>query len=348
MNLRKSFLGVCYFALGCGAIAIVACSSGGGGGFGGGDDGGGGSSGASSGGGSGGGSGSSSGGFGDDSGGVSDAPLGPDPSDPQPMMCEPDGAVEQLDAAVYGSIDCPSDKNREGCTCPKAGVMAPCWTGKRADRGVGQCKDGVTTCIMNGETTLTWGPCMGEVLPDPSAEAGAAACKCFSTGQWAIANVEPCIFFDGNNQATGAVSTYESGNTPTCPAMLMPNGDWSTDNIKVDCAGEFNLCYTIRAGDVKNPQPTDCVVGKACVQGWVPMANVVTPLPNLPGWLGGSASCAEQFATTGGYGEMSVYGFSDHCEKIGDMSMPYVFEREPYCPLMNPPPNCQSGGSGNF
>lgn len=257
--------------------------------------------------------------------------------------------MTQLDAAVYGSIECPSDKNLPNCPCTTAGATAACWTGKRAQRGVGQCKDGMTTCIMQGENGLHWGPCVGEVLPDPNADAGAAACRCFSTGQWAIANVEPCIFFTDSTMttATGAVSTTDTM-PPACPQMMMPQGDWSTDTIKTDCAGEFTLCYTIKAGDPKNPQASDCVVGQACAAGWVPAPNKVTSFPNLPGWQGTNAACATQFAATGGYGEMSVYGFSQDCETIGSMSNPYVFETEPYCPIKNPPSGCMSGGSGNF
>jgi len=345
MKLRNGFLGFGYAVLFFGCTAVAACGSGGGGngfGNGGGDNGG------SSNGGSGGSSGGSSGSFGDDSGPKQDVQLPPDPSDPQPTICLQDGGMEQVDAAVYGSIQCPSDKNLPGCPCPMQGMTAPCWTGKRAERHVGMCKDGMTTC-SGSELNNTWGPCMGEVLPDPSADAGSAACKCFSTGQWAIANVEPCIFFtdQSETQATGAVSTTNTM-PPACPMSMMHQGDWSTDTIKTDCAGEFTLCYTVKAGDAKNPQASDCVVGSACTTGWVPAPNMVTPFPNLPGWESSDAACATKFALSGGYGEMSVYGFSQDCETIGSMGSPYVFQREPYCPIKNPPMGCQSGGSGNF
>ncbi len=351
MKLRTGFLVLVCAGLFSGATAVVACGSGGSGGSGfDGDASTSSSSGSSSGAGSG-----SSGGVGTfgAGGGTSDVALPPDPSDPQPTVCtENDAGMEimtQLDAAVYGSIECPSDKNLPNCPCSPAGATAACWTGKRAQRGVGQCKDGMTTCVMQGENGLHWGPCVGEVLPDPNADAGAAACKCFSTGQWAIANVEPCIFFTDSTMttATGAVSTTDTM-PPACPPMQMAQGDWSTDTIKTDCAGEFTLCYTIKAGDPKNPQPTDCVVGQACAAGWVPAPNMVTSFPNLPGWESSNATCATQFAATGGYGEMSVYGFSHDCETIGSMGSPYVFETEPYCPIKNPPSGCVSGGSGNF
>ena len=115
--------------------------------------------------------------FGD--GSTNDAALPPDPSDPQPKICtENDGGMEivqQVDAAVYGSIECPSDKNLQNCPCSPLGATAACWTGTRATRNVGQCKDGTTTCVMQSENGNRWGQCMGEVLPDPSADAGAPA-----------------------------------------------------------------------------------------------------------------------------------------------------------------------------
>jgi hypothetical protein len=274
-------------------------------------------------------------------------------NDPPPPWCgmgpDPD------DAGVYGTIQCPSDKNREGCPCHTAGEMAACWTGLRSDRGVGICKDGVTTCLQAGEGPLEWGPCMGEVLPNPNVDAGAQACKCFSTGQWAITNVEPCFAQDGSGNVTGAVSTWIDGTGKiqcptniTTPPTPQPGTTWSPDTVKVDCAGTFTLCYTIKAGSASSPQPTDCVVGQACTHGYVPAPNMVTTLPDLPAWTGMDVACAQKFATGGGYGEMSVYGQSVRCEDVGTMAAPYVFGRNSYCPLVNPPSGCVSGGSGNF
>jgi hypothetical protein len=208
--------------------------------------------------------------------------------------------------------------------------------------------------MQQGEGPVEWGPCVGEVLPNPSVDAGSQACKCFSTGQWAIQNVEPCIATTSGGAAIGAVSTWINGSTIECPTNVtnppapQPGTTWSPDTIKTDCAGTFTLCYTIKAGDPKNPLATDCTVGQACTNGYVPVANTVTTLPNLPSWTGSDVACAQQFSTSGGYGEMSVYGNSVHCEAIGSSSQPYVFGTNPYCPLVNPPAGCQSGGSGSF
>ena len=356
MAQRSGLLKISFFTLTLGVTVFAACgNSNGNSGFAGGgsDDSSTSSGGSSGGGGSGGSSGINL--VGDGSMVNYDAMLlgeGAFGNDPPPPWCgmgpDPD------DAGVYGTLQCPSDKNREGCPCPKLGEMAPCWTGLRADRGVGVCKDGMALCEQAGEGPLQWGPCVGEVLPSPGAEAGAPACKCFSTGQWAITNVEPCFAQNGAMQVTGAVSTWINGGMIQCPTNIttpptpQPGTTWSPDTVKTDCAGNFTLCYTIKAGSATNPQSTDCVVGQACTMGYVPTANVVATLPDLPAWQGMDVACAQTFATTGGYGEMSVYGESVRCEMIASKTQPYVFGRNSYCPLVNPPAGCVSGGSGNF
>jgi hypothetical protein len=205
------------------------------------------------------------------------------------------------------------------------------------------------------ETDHVWGPCVGYVLPTPGATKGAAACKCFSAGQWAIANLSPCFYQSGANYT--AISTYLSGANAMCPSSpTMPMGDWSTDTLKVDCAGHFKLCYELKAGNGMMPMPSDCSVAKVCVEADYLTANQVQTFPPLPGWVGSNGACATQFATTGGYGEMSVVGDSVTCDKVDDGNGgSYVFNRVQYCPLscnMNPMGagcmNCMQGGSGGF
>lgn len=277
-------------------------------------------------------------------------------NDPPPEICNADaGATPPV---IGGTPECPSDKNLPGCSCPKAGDTAPCWTGLRKDRHHGVCKDGTATCAPTGETqVLRWGDCVGEVLPTPGAQSGKAACECFSAGHWQIDNLSPCFWSstDANGQTTeGAISTILNGNTPACPGAFdaAPAQAWSTDSLKVDCTGYFKLCYTIKAGDAKNPQPTDCSIVQSCTEGYYGTADVVQTMPNLPGWISdaGSSACVSQFKASGGYGEMSVDGTSDLCEKVSK-----VFLRVPYCPLacaQNPNApgcaGCQYAGGGNF
>jgi len=263
------------------------------------------------------------------------------------MTCDGGG----MPPPVMGTPECPSDKNLPGCDCSMAGPgkMAACWTGLRKNRNHGICKDGMTTCTQMGEQ-LVWGPCVGEQLP--TGTTGKAACGCFSGGHWALTNLSPCFYTDNGN--SGAISTTETGGQIMCPASFTsaPTDPWSTDTLVTDCTGSFNLCYTIKAGDGKNPQPSDCTLIKVCSASYYSMANVVQNWPPLPGWISdpSAAACVAQFQASGGYGQMSVDGQSDECELVNK-----VFQTVTYCPLScnmpNPPAMCamcMAGGGGSF
>ncbi|MFH2004985.1 MAG: hypothetical protein ABI333_00230 [bacterium] len=302
----------------------------------------------------------------DSSTGIHDAQPAPNwdaffAADPPPQYCGPGSP----DAAVLpgGTPECPDDKNREGCPCAPHGATAPCWPGLRVDRNRGICQDGVTTCLYFNEFVGQWGPCEGYVLPVPGATLGPQACNCFSMGSWEIDNLSPCFVTYNGNQIY-AVSTFDAGGGAQCPTNLPqnpppnpePGYDWSANRLNVDCAGQFELCYTLRAGDENNPDPVnDCVVVSVCVDAWYDTPGVVQDLPNLPGWTSSNTTCAAQFANSGGYGEMSVVGLSVECEDIDDNGSAYIFHRIGYCPLScntNPSApecqNCGNGGSGSF
>lgn len=266
--------------------------------------------------------------------------------DPPPMMC--DGGGQPVTPG--GTPECPDDKNLENCPCPEQGKTAACWPGLRKNRNHGICHDGTTTCILNGESDLKWGPCTGYQLP--TGMTGKQACGCFSGGHWNIDNLSPCFFTI--NGTTTAVSTHIVNGVPACPDNIdaPPAEPWSTDQLKTDCTGYFKLCYSLKAGDGKNPMPGDCEIVKVCTEAHYAPANSTMEFPPLPSWLSSPAedACVQQFITTGGYGEMSVAGESDECEKVEK-----VFQHVTYCPLScndpNPPPecaNCVPGGGGNF
>ena len=276
--------------------------------------------------------------------------------DPPPMYCNLDGGTLPTPPPPGGTLACPDDKNRQGCPCPKVGMTAACWPGLRVNRNLGVCHDGMTTCTQLDEFTLGWGPCVGYTLPVPGATDGADACKCFSHGTWKIDNLEPCLFGPaGMPGGSGAISTVVSGTTAMCPASLTmaPAQPWSTDTVTVDCSGRFTLCYALKAGDGMNPKTTDCTITQVCVTGDYTTPKVAQTFPPLPGWLSTNSACSSAFATTGGYGEMSVKGSTVMCDTIND----HVFNRVIYCPLdcSTPTPanpskcmNCSAGGSGGF
>ena len=298
--------------------------------------------------------------------GPSDAEVEPNwdayfATDPPPAYCGPDGGTPP--EYPGGTPDCPDDKNREGCPCTHAGDTAACWPGLRVDRNRGICHDGTTTCEYFNEFMGRWGPCEGYQLPDPNATTGAAACNCFSAGQWEIDNLSPC-FVTYNGDQVYAVSTFMNGADASCPTNLSqtpppqpePGQDFSTNRLTVDCAGHYELCFVLRAGDENDPQPTDCEVARSCVQVWYDTPDVTMELPALPSWTSSDYTCAGQFADSGGYAEMTVEGLSIECDAVDDGNgQPYVFHRIGYCPTeCNSDPtlpgcdNCGNGGSGSF
>lgn len=276
-------------------------------------------------------------------------------NDPPPAWCGPDGGAA-APAPPGGTPDCPDDKNREGCPCTTTGETAACWPGLRANRGLGVCKDGTTTCVAHGEFDKVWGPCTGYVLPNKTATKGKEACKCFSAGKWDLTNVVPCYLnSNGTYFATSAAGSACSANA----SMTAPAVPWSKDTLTVDCAGHFKLCFTIKVGDAKNPQPSDCVITSVCTEGDYTDVNKPQAFPDLPGWSNTTASaCVEKMfnPSTTSYGEMTVQGKSVRCDDISDTNgQPLVFKRVPYCAsdcaansTRADCVSCQASGTGGF
>lgn len=281
-------------------------------------------------------------------------------NDPPAATCDESGKMGPA-PEIKGTPECPSDKNREGCECKTPGEVASCWPGQRLNRNHGVCHDGETTCQEGFEFGNRWGPCEGYVLPVEDAEEGEEACRCFSNGTWALANLVPCIFQDTDDRYYVYSSRASSEHGYTCdPAEGVPppapESDWTSSTLTVDCGGSFKLCYTIRAGRVDDPKPSDCVVTQQCVETWYPTAGKRQELPGLPGWSATDSACNARFVEQGGYGEMSVRGKSLECDEVDDgKGRPFVFRRASYCPPRcgDTPddPDCKScaaGGEGAF
>jgi hypothetical protein len=281
-------------------------------------------------------------------------------NDPPPPWCGPAGQPEP--PRPTGTEQCPDDKNRPGCPCNTLGEKVACWTGLRKHRKLGQCKDGVATCVLLNETTTGWGSCEGQVLPTPGAK-GAAACGCFSKGAWKIQNTNPCfIQYNGATGPTYAVSTVVTNGVAACPTVAntpppaAPSSPWSENSLNVDCAGKFKLCYTIKAGSFEAPSAADCKLTEVCTEADYAKANIDQVFPVLPSWTSPDSACAKKFVDTGGYGEMTVVGKSERCDVIDNgAGQPLMFNRVKYCPLAcntNPAlpecQNCQQGGGGTF
>ena len=280
-------------------------------------------------------------------------------NDPPPPFCGPDGGMSPA-PKIEGTEECPADKNREGCTCPMPGKEAACWPGKRVNRQHGRCKDGKTTCRASAEFGSSWGACEGYVLPVEGTQEGPNACRCFSNGKWMLSNLVPCIHEDDSGTYIYS-SRMDSDNGFTCDAVSdvpppAPDEAWSKSNLKVDCAGQFKLCYTIKAGKASDPKADDCTVMRSCIDVWYERAEQTQDLPDLPGWSATDKACSERFTKSGGYGEMTVLGKSVECEPVDDgKGKAYVFARTSYCgrdcadsPNSDACKACSVSGMGSF
>lgn len=276
-------------------------------------------------------------------------------NDPAPPMCGPNG--ERKEPELTEKLpDCPTDKNREGCPCENPGERVACWPGKRVNRNHGQCHDGTAECRRNGEFAPSWGPCEDYVLPEEGATQGPAACRCFSNGQWMLKNLVPCIYEgdEGKVRVTSSIPDEEQGFR--CEGDTQPAEDWTASTLKAECAGRFELCYTIKAGDVERPKTSDCVVKRLCIETWYAEPGQAQSLPGLPAWRAADDDCTRTFVEKGGYGEMAVHGLSSECDDVDDGDgSPYVFKRTRYCsPRCASQPGlpeckaCGTGGSGQF
>jgi hypothetical protein len=283
-------------------------------------------------------------------------------NDPPPRWCGPAGGATPP-PAPGGTAECPSDKNRQGCPCSVEGETAACWPGPRANRNLGVCMDGKTTCVKSGEVTTSWGACVGAVLPTPGAKKGAAACSCFSAGKWDIKNVIPCFYDLTVNNVKTSYSNSSTGNGDCSHKEKKPTLPFSANTLNVDCEGTFDLCMVIKAGDIKNPQPSDCAMMDPLCTGPTdyPKKNVEKAFPDLKSWEASSPAqkaCADAFRARGGYAELSVVGKSYTCDDIDDGSgQRFVFQRFPYCAIkcgdpahMSDPEcvGCTNGASGEF
>lgn len=115
----------------------------------------------------------------DDAGPVGDAGTHTDGT----IVPDDAGLVQNDGTVLIGSGDAamavtcnPTSLDLQGCLCPSVGTMRACYTGPAKTRDVGECKDGMQTCV--GSETPQWGPCTGSVTPDPEVCNGNVDANC--------------------------------------------------------------------------------------------------------------------------------------------------------------------------
>ncbi|HEY8039217.1 MAG TPA: hypothetical protein VIF15_05455 [Polyangiaceae bacterium] len=189
---------------------------------------------------------------------------------PAPEVC--DGTVDRNCNGKTGCNDptCTSTPLcNSGCT---DGQTRACYTGPSGTENVGVCKDGQQVCA-NGQ----WGPCNGQVLPQPQNCCDAIDHAC--NGMPGCYNLFACITAAccqsscdaGGGLDPGCVCMTGSGDTATCPAgdhYVHKGGLPGTDECcpcTVSNCGDYNCCgESVCAGNAAcgnvtcRPLPSSC------------------------------------------------------------------------------------------
>ena len=113
------------------------------------------------------------------------------------------------DAGSAGGAGSGGSSGGSGGALCTPGAEQPCYDGLAGTEGQGICKAGAQTCAADG---MSWGPCMGEVLPQPEncatpedEDCDGTAQACTGTGLWAKR------FGDVGAQSANAVANHQGG-----------------------------------------------------------------------------------------------------------------------------------------
>jgi hypothetical protein len=177
-----------------------------------------------------------------------------------------------------------------------------------------------------------------QATSDAAADAGDASdeflCACAQPGSWQLANISPCFWHDGDQIFMYSSRILESGRLDCGTATIgepptPPAPTWSSSSIELSCAGDFEVCWEIRAGVAEDPKPSDCVVVRVCTRFEYSQAGERIALPDLPAWVASDPACVESFDAEGGYGLATLQGALDACG--GSTPEPAVFAVRNYC-----------------
>ena len=126
---------------------------------------------------------------------------------------------------------------------------------------------------------------------------------------------------------------------------MPPTAPWSTDAFETDCAGQYHLCITLKAGRPSGRRPAGQATASSkedCVD--IDLAACRTRCrrrPISPDGSRGEAptpACVDQFMNMGGYGLLTADG-TVSCGQISSQIGVIT-----YCPSdcsgANPPPAC--------
>jgi hypothetical protein len=182
---------------------------------------------------------------------------------------------------------CGTSLDQAGCPCPRMGAMRSCYTGPAATENKGLCKDGMQSCVRQGEF-LVWGACTGDVVPaaevcsdtadhncngltgcDDPACAGMTGCC--TSGQMRACYDGPAGTAGVGQCKAGSQSCNPDGSWPqVCTGEVLPGIELGNcqDGIDNDCNGQVD-CQDIVCLLDPACQPKTCQQGamQACYDG---------------------------------------------------------------------------------
>jgi hypothetical protein len=157
--------------------------------------------------------------------------------------------LPQIENCFNGVDDNCDGQTNENCACNPGDVVS-CYSGPAGTLGVGVCASGTRTC---DDTTLTYGPCVGDVTPQPETcntpvddncngqvNEGGVGCVCTPNATTSCYSGPP---------GTAGVGICLSG-THTCDAQgtsfgpctgeVLPQPETCLDTVDNDCNGQVN------------------------------------------------------------------------------------------------------------
>jgi pimeloyl-ACP methyl ester carboxylesterase len=168
--------------------------------------------------------------------------------------------------------------------CPecKSGDERSCYTGPVGTKNVGACKEGKETCANN-----KWGPCQGEVTPNPEVCGDNIDNNC----NGAIDEGCPCDNSPPRPCGPQQIGACQQGTQfcvngiwGNCQGALFPTGELCGDNIDNDCNGQTDeTCPSIFPTPVPTQPPSQPPTGFPPRQPPLPPAGpptVISPGPS--------------------------------------------------------------------
>jgi WD40 repeat protein len=137
--------------------------------------------------------------------------------------------------------DCPSE-------CSPPGQKQDCYSGPPETRDIGECRAGTRICGANGK----WGPCEGEVTPQPEICFDGKDNDCNSkiddgcASECKEGETKPCYSGPPETKDVGAckagTQTCEHGKWGKCSGEILPKREICGNNIDDDCNGKIDDC----------------------------------------------------------------------------------------------------------